>query len=275
MEDVLSLDVDSIDSAIHCLVSRQAKLDESLSEMRSHALANDTTRLPSLLSQAHWLSQTNEQICALQARLQASCEGSEKVSARVRGLHTARGRVNEVLSCVERLSALEECAEAIGKATAEGDFQLAVRQVLPLLGPAPTEATRGLEHASESAADGSIAERRKQIMSSLEGRLQREIDAAAAAHNEARHSQLSRPGYQHRPARTSPPSVTICLVTHHPLCLCSRLMAQLLEPLGRGNEATSRHISFCCEQVCSYRLAHSMTFLTPSPPLAPAASSNC
>eukprot|EP00966_Prymnesium_polylepis_P303827 7019224-Prymnesium_polylepis.1 len=124
----MSLDLESIDRATRALQEREAVIAAALRGMRVEALELDALQLPALRSRGEWLTATSGQIRELRLGVEATSEQSGHVSSRVRQLHTARGRVRNVLGRVEQLVALERCSQEVEAALASGDFQAAVEQ---------------------------------------------------------------------------------------------------------------------------------------------------
>ncbi|KAL1508356.1 hypothetical protein AB1Y20_004466 [Prymnesium parvum] len=190
------LDLEWIDSTIRELQEREAQLLASLHDERALSLQRDAQSLPALRARGEWLSSMSSEFRELRFGLEAATEHSSRISAHVRRLHTESARVREVRSFVEELVALEACGEAVDEALGRQDFGAAVERVQALL----TADAAGIGAEGERITDG-----QRQLVSRLEASLQREIDAAAAAHDEARLSHMSRRPPPHPTPALSPP----------------------------------------------------------------------
>ena len=98
--------------------------------MREESLSMDLAQLPALRSRGSRLTAIGDQIRELRLSLDATAEQSAAMVGEVRRLHTARARVNEVLTRVDQLVALERCKQSVDDALQRNDFETAVEQVL-------------------------------------------------------------------------------------------------------------------------------------------------
>ena len=201
--DDCGLELARIDRMIHSLQHQDEVIVKQMRGMREESLSLDMAQLPALSVRGRQLSTIGNQIHELRLSLESSSDQSARMVSHVRRVHTAHGRVQEVLSRVDQLVALERCRHSVEGALHRLDFEAAVEQVLvgllvqqPLLdreasGEGVGKGVGG-EGAGEGADDAEPREQSMRMVSSLEARLQEEIDTAAAAQDEAKARQLGR-----------------------------------------------------------------------------------
>lgn len=208
------LSVGAIDEAIGRLQQRESGVVEALRVMRADVLKLDAQQLQAVRARGKWLARMSERFRELHLSLETAAEHSGRVLRRVQQGHTARERVCQVLSLVDRLVALESCSHAVEEALASGNFDRAVDEVQPFLVAESTVLGSHLNgHISQVdlTLESNALERQKMV-SSLERRLQLEIDAAAAARDEARLSHMSRRATSGAGCKLASSDLAVCLL---------------------------------------------------------------
>ena len=77
-------------------------------------------QLPALRAKGEWLRRVSDQIAEFRLGLEARAQQTAHASGRIREIHTAHGRVCEVLGKVDQLVALDKCGHAVELALKSG-----------------------------------------------------------------------------------------------------------------------------------------------------------